>query len=279
MSKKKKTPRPEPESLALPRVGVESHAHLDLADYYDDEDFEAAIARAARCGVARIANVFLGPEAYFAGRERFKGREEFFFLCGVHPNDSAEPGPGYLDELARAFGEDERLRAVGEIGLDFYWQRVPEERQERVFRAQLDLARQLERPVVIHSRDADERAEAILLEEGFGGRAVLWHCFGGDADQARRLTGRGWHISVPGTVTFAKNHALREAVAAAGPDRLLLETDCPFLAPEPYRGKRNEPAFLVFTARVAAEALGMEPEELWRTCGENALRFFGLDTA
>jgi TatD DNase family protein len=183
------------------------------------------------------------------------------------------------DDLAgmrEAFTADTRLRAVGEIGLDYYYDFSPREDQQRWFRRQLSLARELDQRVVIHCRDAEDDCLAMLDQAGFSGRPLLWHCFGLGPDWARLITQRGWHISVPGTVTYAKSEALRLAVKTIPADRLLLETDCPYLSAEPYRGKTNEPALLGFTAREIALLRGENMHELWARCGDNAREFFGL---
>ena len=175
-----------------------------------------------------------------------------------------------------AFAQDARLRAVGEIGLDFYWDDCPPDIQRAAFRAQLAMAREVGRPVVIHSRDAFDDTMLVLEEEGFSGYPLLWHCFGGDAAQAARIVAHGWHVSLPGPVSYPANEPLREAARTLPLDRLLLETDCPYLSPVPYRGKRNEPAYMVFTAQAVAQARGMDVVELWTVAGENARRFFGV---
>ncbi len=274
MSKKKKTERPDPRTLALPPHGVDSHAHLDLEHFA--EGVGPVLDRARECGVARVGNVFLGVEAFRKNAALFADRPEVFFVLGAHPNDCAAFTPDEAQAMREAFARDDRLKAVGEIGLDFYWDAAPREAQAQAFKAQLTLARELERPVVIHSRDSEEAALAILLDQGFAGYPVLWHCFGGNAALAGRILDAGWHVSIPGPVSYAANAALREAVAAIPLDRLMLETDCPFLTPEPYRGKRNEPAYLVFTARAVAAARGAAPEEIWEAAAANARRFFGL---
>lgn len=277
MSSKQRENRSNPAGLGLPRTGVDSHAHLDSDELWPD--FDDVLARAAAAGVARIGQVFLGHAAYAARREVMAARPELFFILGVHPSDGlALDGreEAEWEALAEAFRRDERLRAVGEIGLDYHWPDCPPAVQHRIFRAQLRLARALDRPVVIHSRDAFADTLAVLDEEGFAGRPLLWHCFGGDAAAAATILGRGWHISVPGPVTYPANAALREAVRIIPADRLLLETDCPYLAPKPWRGTRNEPALSVFTADAVAFERGEDPAELWTRCGRNALRFFGL---
>ena len=272
---KKKTERPDPASLGLPRVGVESHAHLDGEEFSAGE-LPAVLDRAAAAGIAQVGNVFLGPAAYVANRGLFADRPEVFFILGRHPCDAAKAGLGDVAAMEAAFRADPRLRAVGEIGLDYYWDAATAESQKRLFRDQLALARELDRPVVIHSREAEADTLAILDDLRFAGRPLVWHCFGGDAALAREIARRGFHLSIPGPVTYAKNTALAEAVAGCDPSRLLLETDAPYLTPEPWRGKRNEPALLVFTARRVAELLGLPLTALWQRTGDNARAFFGL---
>ena len=275
MSKKKSRPRPEPAGLGLPCEGVESHAHLDMGEY-DEEGVGAVLDRAAAAGVARVGNVFLGPAAYLAHRELFADRPEVFFLLGVHPCDAAKASPGDVAAMADAFAGDARLRAVGEIGLDYYWDASTAAAQQALLREQLTLARELGVPAVIHSRDAAADTLAVLDDMGFRDRPLVWHCFGGGADLAAEIFSRGWTLSIPGPVTYAKNTDLAAAVAAMDLSRVLLETDSPYLAPEPWRGKRNEPAFLAFTCLRVAELMGRDPAEVWRATGDNARRVFGL---
>ncbi|HZF60288.1 MAG TPA: TatD family hydrolase [Desulfovibrio sp.] len=271
---KKSAVRIDPLTLALPLAGVDSHAHLDGQEF--DADRDAVLERARTAGLAQVGNVFLGPEEYHARRAHFDAHPEVFFLMGVHPCDGQKCTQERLVAMRAAFAEDSRLKAVGEIGLDFYWPDCPKEIQYQALRDQLALARAVERPVVIHCREAEDETLMTLEAEGFAGYPLLWHCFGQGPETARRILRNGWHISIPGPVTYKANEALREAVALIPADRLLLETDAPYLAPLPWRGKRNEPSYTVFTVRAMAEARGENPEELWRTCGDNARRFFGL---
>ena len=276
MSKKKPSgPAIAPESLHMPPTGADSHAHLDLRHF--GADMDAVLDRARDSGVANIGNVFLSVEAWEKGRELFAHRPEVFYLLGIHPTDAMEYSPSARAAMARAFAGDARLRAVGEIGLDFYWKDCPPDVQIPAFIDQLHLAKDLGRPVVIHCRDAYEQTVTILREQGFHGYPLLWHCFGGTRDQAMYLVDAGWHISVPGPVTFPANNELRAALSVIPPDRLLTETDCPYLAPMPYRGKRNEPAYTVFTVAHMAQALNMDAAELWTRCGDNTRRFFGVE--
>lgn len=262
-----------PETLGLACVGADSHAHLDGRDF----DPLAVLARARACGVRTVGNVFLGPEAYWNFRDVFEADPDVFFLLGVHPHEAAKMTEADLVSMRQAFETDPRLRAVGEIGLDYHYDFSPRADQQHWFRRQLELARDLGKPVVIHCREAEDDCLAILDQMGFGGKPLLWHCFGLGPDWAERLLARDWHLSVPGTVTYAKSEDLRAAVPDIPADRLLLETDTPYLSPDPYRGKPNEPAFLGFTAREIARLRGEDANGLWRRCGDNARRFFGVD--
>ncbi|MDR3320160.1 MAG: TatD family hydrolase [Desulfovibrio sp.] len=270
----KKVQRIDPLVMALPPGGVDSHAHLDGPEF--DADREKIFARARAAGLARVGCVFLNPEDFAARKTLFDGHPEVFFLLGIHPCDGARCTEEGLADIREAFAADQRLKAVGEIGLDYHWNDCPKELQIAVFIAQLNLAREIGKPVALHCREAEDETLVILESRGFQRYPLLWHCFGGGTELARRILDNGWHISVPGPVTYNGNTQLREAVARIPVDRLLLETDCPYLSPTPWRGTRNEPAYSVFTARAAALARGVSPEEIWRTCGDNARRFFGI---
>jgi TatD DNase family protein len=253
---------------------VDSHAHLDLEEFASE--LPEVLARARQAGVATIGNVFLGPTAYAAGKSLFKDRPEVFFLLGAHPTDAASFDESTRGAMTAAFRDDPRLKAVGEIGLDYYWKDVEPAVQIKTFRSQLAMARDLDKPVVIHCREADHDALPILDDEGFAGRPLLWHCFGGGPDMAEKLLSRGWLISIPGPVTYPKNEALREAVRTIPLERLVLETDCPYLSPQAWRGKRNEPSYLGFTNLAVAEAKGLDPAQTWLATAENAKTFFNL---
>ena len=275
MAKNKKRERPDPASLGLPFGGVESHAHLDVEEFAPEE-IVPVLDHAAAAGVSAVGNVFLGPAAYSAHRDYFKDRPEVFFILGVHPCDAAKLAAGDVAAMEAAFRADARLRAVGEIGLDYYWDASTAETQQRVLREQLEMARGLDVPVVIHSRNAEPDTLAILDDMGFRGRPLVWHCFGGGAQLAGEVFSRGWLVSIPGPVTYAKNTDLAAAVADMDLSRVLLETDTPYLAPEPWRGKRNEPALIAFTALRVAALMECDPATLWHKTGENARRFFGI---
>ena len=256
MSKKKDTPRPLPDTLGLPPTGADSHAHLDSEGLI--ERLPEVMERARKTGLATIGQVFLGPAAYRTNKDAFAAYPGVFFLMGIHPCDAQECTGATLKAMREAFAEDPRLRAVGEIGLDFYWKDCPPFIQEEAFRVQLALAKETDLPVVIHSRDAAKDTLRVLEAEGFAGRRVLWHCFSGDAvDFLDRFLANGWHISIPGPVTYPANHDLHDAVKRIPLERLMVETDCPYLSPVPWRGKPNEPALVAFTAEDVALKLSL----------------------
>lgn len=270
----KKPQRIDPVSVRLPDGGVDSHAHLDSSEF--DPDRQAVIKRAAEAGVTGIGNVFLSPEDYEEKRSYFQDNPGVFFLLGIHPCDGMRCTPECLEKITACLQKDRRIRAIGEIGLDYHWDDCPRELQMQAFAAQLELAKKLAMPVVIHCREAEEDCLTLLEAGGFSGYPLLWHCFGGDTRLAKRIVRHNWHVSIPGPVTYPANAELRKAVAVIPDNLLLLETDCPYLSPVPWRGTRNEPAYTVFTGRAVAEARGAAPEDLWRLCGDNARDFFGL---
>lgn len=274
MSKKKSQPFYPPPPL--PRTGVESHAHLNSKQF--SMDLEAVLQRAADAGVAQIIQVFLSPEAWAEGKALFDKHPDIYFILGTHPTEAMNYSDAVESGMRETIAKDARIRAIGEIGLDYYWKDCPPDVQKTVLIRQLGLARDSGLPVVIHCRDAEDDTLALLESHGMRNYPLLWHCYGGNARLAERIIQNGWHISIPGPVTFPANEALREAVAAIPLDRLLVETDCPYLSPAPLRGKRNEPANLGYTIDAMAKARSMPVEELWTACGDNARRFFNISS-
>lgn len=272
----KKKQRPSPAELGLPPGGVDTHVHLDMKHLA--EDVPGVLERAAQAGVTCMGNVFLGHGNYARNRALFDGRDEVFFILGVHPHEADTVNETELTAIEAAFKEDARLKALGETGLDYYYEHSPREVQQQAFREQLALAKELDVPVVVHCRDAEEDVFRILDDMSFSGLPLIWHCFGKDKHTAEEILKRGWVISLPGPVTYRKNEELREAAAMIPLESLVLETDCPFLAPEPWRGKPNEPAYLAFTAVEIARVKGVAPEELWTATAKTASRIFQLDS-
>jgi TatD DNase family protein len=260
--------------LGLPQGGADTHAHLGMEDF--NADLPATLERAFACGVSHIGNVLLGAEEYFQCSRLFADCPQVFFILGVHPNESGRQGPETVPELRDIVRNDARIRAIGEIGFDFFRTYCTPQTQEKVFRAFLRLAKEMDLPVVIHSRDAADATLGVLEEENFLGYPLLWHCFGGDGALMEHIVRQGWHLSIPGPVGYPGNSTLREVARIVPLERLMLETDAPYLAPVEWRGKRNEPAFTAFTAACIARERGMDAAELWTRCGENARRFFSL---
>ncbi len=255
---------------------VDSHAHLDFEDFA--ADLEAVMARARAAGVARIVAVGLWrrPGDFGNALELAARRPDLFAATiGIHPHECArvpEEDWARHDALAR----DPRVVGVGETGLDFHYDHSPRADQERAFRRSLATARAVAKPVVIHVREADETCVRVLREEGVPPAGGVIHCFTGDAAAARAYLDLGLLISVAGIVTFKTADAIREAVRIVPRDRLLVETDSPFLAPVPFRGKRNEPAHVALTAARVAELWGTDVEEVGRVTSANARRLFRM---
>ena len=238
---------------------IDTHAHLDALD----DDLGDIIARARDSGVTRILTVGLAQAVALA--EQF---ENVFAIVGIHPHESAA---GDLDEVRRLHAHPKAV-AVGETGLDWYRDYAPREAQRRVFEAQLQLAQDLGKPVVIHTRAAD--ADTLAALTGFDGRVVL-HCFSSPRLLEPALE-RGWYVSFAGNATFPKAVDLRLAATQVPAGRILAETDCPYLAPQPVRGKRNEPAYVVHTVAALAQVRGEDADELAAQIDRNATECFGL---
>lgn len=258
---------------------VDSHAHIDGEEY--DADRHAVVERAREAGVCAILNVGTGDPGSGAFERAVSVAEQFenvFAAVGVHPHDAKlfdEEAARRLQRLAR---ESSRVIAWGEIGLDYHYDHSPRDIQREVFRRQLRIAREMHLPVIIHSREADEDTINILREElkDADTRGIM-HCFGGSMSMAQGVMELGFMISFAGNVTFKKAEELRDVARRIPLDRLLVETDCPYLAPVPYRGKRNEPARVRETAEFLAAVRGVTAEEFGRITTENFCRLFNLD--
>lgn len=253
---------------------IDSHAHPDASAF--DGDRDEILRRAKEAGVGRVVAVgqWRAPGDFGAALEiAAKNPELVVPTIGVHPHECANVPEEDWRTLEALAARDEVV-AVGETGLDFHYDHSPRDEQRRWFRFQLDLAERLGKPVIIHSREADEETLSIL-EQGRPAKALI-HCFTSTPEQAMRYVEMGLYVSVAGVVSFAKADGLREAVRQIPLDRLLIETDCPYLAPVPHRGKRNEPAFVRHVAEKVAEVKGLSLAEVAQATTANAKRFFGL---
>jgi TatD DNase family protein len=257
---------------------IDSHCHLAGDEFASDLDAVAGRARAA--GVHSVLCI-IGAEdeaeraRVAAVRQAWPGA---YFATGVHPH-RAGAFAGRLDAVtetvSRAVSETEAC-GIGEIGLDYHYDFSPRDVQQEVFRAQVRLAREYSLPVIIHTREATEDTFRILREEGAGGISGVFHCFTGDVGMAEDALGLGFYLSFAGIITFPKAEALREAAGVTPLDRVLSETDAPYLAPVPHRGKRNEPAFVVRVVECLAGLYGVERRELEPRIAANFHQLFGL---
>jgi len=260
-------------------IFVDSHCHIDGEAF--DADRDEVIQRAKVTGVKAMLTVGTGNPHNGEIKKAVETAEQYenvFASVGVHPHDARtydDKAENYLIDLVKS---SEKVIAWGEIGLDFYYDHSPCDVQIEVFRRQIRTARELNLPIIIHSREANDETVEILREECSQSefRGGIMHCFGGTAEMAKSLMEIGFLISFAGNVTFKKAENLRDAARVVPLDKLLIETDCPFLAPVPFRGKRNEPGYVVHTARFLADFYEIEIERLARETTENFKRFFDL---
>ena len=257
---------------------IDTHCHL--ADPKLTGDLQSILERAAGANVGTIVSVgaISSIETDRRTVEIAERHPHIYAAVGVHPHDAKDCDSariGELRELARSL----RVVAIGESGLDFHYMHSPVEAQEGALRRQLELAAEVDRPIVIHCRDAEARLTAIVREVGMPPRGGVIHCFTGNRDAAQQFVALGFHISFSGIVTFRNARDIQDAAPTVPDDRVMVETDAPYLAPEPYRGKRNEPAFVRRTLEVVAKLRGVDPERLAAITSENARRLFGLPAA
>ncbi len=241
---------------------IDSHCHLDSADF--DEDREAVIERAVAAGIEHMLAIGSGngPPDLEAGLRLAEKHPAFYATVGIHPHDAAKAGPGDFPRLYDLLAHPKAL-AVGEIGLDYHYDFSPREVQKSAFIEQMEIAAAAKKPIVIHTREAWDDTLA-LIEQHWTPHLIggIMHCFSGGPEEARRALDLGFYLSFGGIVTFPKALAVQEAAKTTPRDRILIETDAPYLAPVPKRGKRNEPALMVHTARKLAELRGESYDDL-----------------
>ena len=251
---------------------VDSHCHLDFPDLAGR--LPQVLANARGAGIGRMVTISTHIARAAAYRALAEANPEVYFTIGTHPHHAAEEPDVQAAEIA-ALAAHPRCIAVGESGLDYHYDRSPRDIQLRVFRTHIAAARETGLPLVIHARNADEDMIAILREEHGRGRfdAVL-HCFSSGAALAEAGVALGFYVSFSGIITFKRSDELRRIASRVPPDRLLVETDAPYLAPEPHRGRPNEPAFVAHTARVLGEVIGVGPDEIARMTTRNFYALF-----
>ncbi len=264
---------------------VDSHCHLDLEQF--DPDRDAVLRRAQAAGVRLIVNPGIDLQSCRQAIQMAEANAEVYVAVGIHPNSSADFDGATLEEL-RKLARHPKVVAIGEIGLDYYWEKVDHEQQAWVFRAQLNLAAKLGLPVIIHSRDSNADVALILAEwvnsqefrhsplatRPFAG---VLHAFSGDLALAEAAYQWNFLLSLGGPTTFKNAHSLHALVPQLRLDRLMLETDAPYLTPHPYRGKRNEPAYVALVCEQIATLCGLAPAEVATTTSLLAYQFFGLE--
>lgn len=269
---------------------IDSHCHLELPDYGAERD--AVMDRARAAGIARFIAVGSGRDLSHVDNAvaLAEAHPDVFAAIGIHPHDVARITPPVFEAITRLSHEHPRVVAVGETGLDYHYDHSPREEQRRWFREFIRLARAADKPLTLHIRSTDAQSrtppgdahgDALAIadeERAFDGPVVV-HCFTGTPDEGRRWTARGAYLSFSGILTFKTAGGLREAAAEAPADRVLVETDCPYLAPLPYRGKRNEPAYVVETLRVLAAVRRLTLDDAARITVENTERAFRLPAA
>lgn len=252
---------------------IDSHAHLEMKDF--DKDRNRVIARAVEAGVRHIITVATTIPDVHKALDIAQKNESVFLSIGIHPHEAKDIREGDYAEL-RSLSKEKKVVAFGEIGLDFYRNHSPRQVQLARFRELLRLGKDLQLPIILHDRDAHEEILKILKEERNGRWRGVFHCFSGDVPLAKKVIQMGFFISIPGTVTFSKATTQQEVVRCIPLEKILLETDCPYLAPEPYRGKRNEPAFIRNTAEKVASLKSLSFEDVCRITSLNARALFGI---
>ena len=252
---------------------IDSHAHLEMPEFKGD--LEEVIQRAKASGVACIFTVGTERKDWKRALHIANSHPSIYAILGVHPHNAKEIDDQTYSEL-RVLCQGEKVKAYGEIGLDFFRNLSPPEIQRKRFREQIVLAKELRLPIVIHDRDAHQETEEILMSEKAGEYGGIIHCFSGNYEMAKKCLDMGFHISVPGSITFKNAERFQDIVKRLPLESILVETDAPYLSPVPFRGKRNEPSYVRYTAEKIAEIKKISFEEVAEVTSENALRVFRL---
>ncbi|WP_108660421.1 TatD family hydrolase [Acuticoccus kandeliae] len=252
---------------------VDSHCHLDFPDFEGDRD--ELLVRARERGVERFVTISTRVRQFPRLKAIIDRYDDVYASIGTHPHNAGEELDLTLEEIVAIANAEPKVVAIGEAGLDYHYDKSPRDAQAIGFRRHIAAARETGLPLVIHAREADEDIASILEDEmGKGAFSAILHCFSSGAELARRGLALGLMVSFSGIVTFRNAESIREIAREVPLDRMLVETDAPYLAPPPNRGKRNEPAFVADTARILAEAIGVDAETLGNATTENFYRTF-----
>ncbi|HKJ05093.1 MAG TPA: TatD family hydrolase [Geopsychrobacteraceae bacterium] len=252
---------------------IDTHAHLDGSQF--NQDREETIARAHESGISKILTVGCDLESSQSSIDLAAKHKDIYAAVGIHPHDSAKCNETAIDRL-REMQKQPKVVAIGEIGLDFFRNLAPRDKQREAFRRQIRLAKEVGKPIIVHDRDAHDEVLQMLREENAASVGGVLHCFSGDLKMARACIELGFYLSFPGTITYPKNEEVRDIVRAISIDRMLVETDCPYLSPQKFRGKRNEPAYVRYTAEKIAEVKSLSIEDVARVTSRNAFDLFGI---
>ncbi|HCW32881.1 MAG: TatD family hydrolase, TatD DNase family protein [Candidatus Peregrinibacteria bacterium GW2011_GWE2_39_6] len=264
---------------------IDTHCHLDYKAFHlsginaNSHTYEALVERAHQAGVGFLINVGFDVKSSLKGLNLAQNDKSIFCALGVHPNESIAWEAGVEKQFFQAIEADwkvksKRIVAIGEIGLDYFRNKIPKSLQKKVFRGQLNLAKKVQLPVIIHCREAFSDVVEILEEEGM--ESVVFHCFSEGLEQAKQVWRKGWITSFTAVITYPKNSILQEVVKACPETQYFLETDAPFLPPQSLRGKLNESAFMIETAQAVADFRGQTLDQVAYSSTRNARRFFGF---
>ncbi len=251
----------------------DTHAHYD--DEQFDTDREQLLASMKEAGIGNIVNVGANMASSQSSLDLADKYDFIYAAVGVHPSDSAELSDENLEKLRKMSVHDKCL-AIGEIGLDYYWPEPDHEIQKMWFRRQLQLAREVKKPVIIHSREAAQDTVSIMKEENAGEIGGVVHCFSYSKEVAQECVDMGFYVGIGGVITFKNGRKLKEVAEVIPMEKILLETDCPYLSPEPFRGKRNSSLNLPYVVKALSEIKGISPEEVINISEKNAREMYGL---
>ena len=250
----------------------DTHAHI--TDRAFDQDRQALLTALPEKGVGLVMNPGCNLADSRAAAALAHQWEFVYAAVGSHPDSADEVNEEVLDAYRQLIAKNKKIKAVGEIGLDYHYEDIPRDIQLKAFRLQLELAREVKLPVIVHERDAHE--DGMKLVKEFPDVTGVFHCFSGSAEMARQLTDLGWYIGFTGVLTFKNARRAIEAAAAIPLDRIVLETDCPYMAPEPFRGRRNDPGYLYRMAEQLAQIRNITPQEAISVTAENGKRLYRI---